>query len=73
MRWDGVILQGYLYSDCRLIARIPRSMAQRADILGISSENEAFSAAIHRCRLRGVRKGYYCLARSEGNPSMKDE
>lgn len=52
MRWDGVILQRYLQGDCRLIAGIPRSMAQSADILGISRENEPFSAAINRCRPR---------------------
>ena len=52
MRRDRVILQRYLYSDCGVNTRIRRSVAQCADILGISCENEAFSAAVHRCRLR---------------------
>ena len=52
MRWDHVILQGDLNSDRSLIARIPRPVAQRADILGIRRKNEPFPTAIDRSRLR---------------------
>ena len=52
MRRDRVILQGDLYRDRSLIARINRPMAQRTDVLGISRENEPFSTAINRRRLR---------------------
>lgn len=67
---DLVILNGYLYSHCLLLARILGDVSCRADILGIRRKDEAVSATANLCSICRIRQRDYSLAGSEYHPSM---